>query len=117
MTIGIYMDVHVPRAITLGLRERGVDVLTSQEDGTNRWDDPDLLDRATELERVLFTRDRDFLAEGTRRQQDSLESSGVVFADQLDVSIGTCVNDLELIARCCEPDELMNQIVHLPLSH
>jgi hypothetical protein len=117
VTICFYMDVHVPRAITLALRERGVDVLTSQEDGTNRLEDADLLDRATALERVLFTRDRDFLAEGTQRQQDSREFAGVVFAEQLDVSIGTCVHDLELIAKCCEPDELLNRIVYLPLSH
>ena len=32
MPILLYMDVHVPRAITLGLRMRKVDVLTAQED-------------------------------------------------------------------------------------
>jgi hypothetical protein len=34
MPLSLYMDVHVPAAITAGLRRRGVDVLTSQEDGT-----------------------------------------------------------------------------------
>ena len=28
------MDVHIPAAITAGLRLRDIDVLTSQEDGT-----------------------------------------------------------------------------------
>jgi hypothetical protein len=46
------MDVHVPRPITRALRKRGVDVITAQEDRTARWSDPDLVDRATELDRV-----------------------------------------------------------------
>lgn len=32
MSVAIYMDEHVHRAITVGLRLRGVDVLTAQED-------------------------------------------------------------------------------------
>lgn len=32
--VALYMDVHVKQAITLGLRRRGVDALTAQEDGT-----------------------------------------------------------------------------------
>jgi len=55
MSIRLYMDVHVRRAVTNGLRLRGVDVLTAQEDGASQMDDGPLLDRATELDRVLFT--------------------------------------------------------------
>ena len=33
MTVALYMDVRVHRAITTGLRLRDVDVLTAQEDG------------------------------------------------------------------------------------
>ena len=69
MTVGLYMDVHVPSAITHRLFLRGVDVLTAQADGTTQLEDPDLLDRATELGRVLFTEDEDLLAEATRRQR------------------------------------------------
>jgi Domain of unknown function (DUF5615) len=67
MPIALYMDQHVPRAITLGLRLRGVDVITAHEDGTSEMEDPDLLDRAGVLERVLFTRDDDLLGEATSR--------------------------------------------------
>jgi predicted nuclease of predicted toxin-antitoxin system len=63
------MDVHVPAAITRALRRSGIDVLTAQEDGTAELDDPALLDRAGELGRIVFTRDRDFLVEAVRRQQ------------------------------------------------
>ncbi len=53
--IALYMNQHVPRAITLGLRLRGIDVLTAFEDNASTLDDPDLLDRATQLGRLLFT--------------------------------------------------------------
>ena len=33
MSVHLYMSVHVRRAVTAGLRLRGVDVLTAQEDG------------------------------------------------------------------------------------
>ena len=53
--ISLYMDHHVPKAITTGLRLRGVDVLTSFEDGTDQLDDELLLEHAHELKRALFT--------------------------------------------------------------
>ena len=55
MTQALYMDVHVPSAVTAGLRRRGVSVLTSQEDGTQEVDDLALLQRATDLGHTLFT--------------------------------------------------------------
>lgn len=30
---------------------------------------------------------------------------GVIYAPQLVVTIGQCIDDLELIAQCAEPDE------------
>jgi len=56
MAISLYFDHHVPRAIALGLRLRGVDILTAYEDGAGEMADPELLDRAGALGRGLFTR-------------------------------------------------------------
>jgi predicted nuclease of predicted toxin-antitoxin system len=61
------MDVHVRREVSVGLRIRGIDVLTSQDDKTTEWPDDKLLDRATSLGRILFTQDSDFLVEAARR--------------------------------------------------
>ncbi len=41
MPISFYMDEHIPKAITLGLRMRGIDVLTAQEDGKEGNPDPE----------------------------------------------------------------------------
>lgn len=78
MSVPLYMDVHVRRPVTTGLRIRGVDVVTAQEDGTGRWEDPDLLDRALELRRVLFTQDDDLLMEASRRQRSGEAFAGVI---------------------------------------
>ncbi|HEV2210717.1 MAG TPA: DUF5615 family PIN-like protein [Verrucomicrobiae bacterium] len=74
------MDVHVPRPITRGLRRRAVEVLTAQEDGTARWEDHDLLDRASNLNRVLFSQDEDLLAEAAARQREGRCFAGVIYA-------------------------------------
>ena len=109
------MDVHVPRATTVELRRLSVDVLTSQEDGTTRLADRDLLDRATALGRVLFSQDDDLLEEAARRQRAGVPFAGVIYGHQLRVSIGACVHDLEMVAKLCDPEDLSNRVEHLPL--
>jgi len=69
MALQFFFDQHVPRAIALGLRLRGVDVVTAAEDGAAELDDPALMDRASDLGRVLVSFDSDLLAEANRRQQ------------------------------------------------
>jgi len=65
----------------MGLRLRRVDVLTAQEDGTRQFSDPDLLDRATTLNRILFTRDEDLLREAARRQLRGEFFAGVIYSE------------------------------------
>ena len=115
MSVNLYMDVHVPMAITRGLRLRDIDVLTSQEDQTDRFDDSALLDRATELGRVLFSMDKDLRREAAIRQRSGKRFSGVVAADELRITIGQCVDDLELIAKIYDPQGIQNRLEYLPL--
>ena len=116
MAIALYMDHHVPRAMTTALRLRGVDILTTYEDGASDMDDPAVLDRARVLGRVLFTQEDDLLAEASRRQRAGIAFHGVIFAHQLRVSIGACVRDLDIIAKVAEPEDLLNRVEFLPLA-
>lgn len=116
MSVKLYMDVHVRRAVTDGLRLRGIDVLTAQEDGAAELEDPALLDRATGLSRVLFSQDDDLLREANKRQQTSESFAGVIYAHQLNITIGQCIDDLELIAKATELNEWLNNTVYLPLN-
>ena len=116
MSDTLYMDVHVRRAISVGLRLRGVDVLTAQEDGAAQLPDPRLLDRATDLGRVLFTQDRDLLREARLRQREDRHFAGVICAHQLRIPIGQCVNDLELICTVNQPEDFVRLVEYLPLK-
>lgn len=114
MPVALYMDVHIPRAITQGLRLRTVDVLTAQEDGAEVLSDSDLLNRASELHRVLVTFDADLLVEAARRQREMLRFSGVIYLHASAASIGKCVHDLELIAKIAQPEDIENRVIFLP---
>ena len=115
MPVGLYMDHHVPRPITSGLRLRGVDVLMAAEDGADRLSDPDLLDRVSALGRVLFSQDRDLLRESTRPQIEGMPFAGDIDGHQRRVTVGDCVRDLELIAKISDFAEMRNRVLYLPL--
>jgi hypothetical protein len=115
VSLKLYIDVHVRQAITTGLRLRGVDVLTAQEDGASRFPDDILLDRATALGRVLFSQDRDLLREAAQRQQRGVPFAGLIYAHQLNMTIGQCVRDLELLALISDPKDFEGRVEYLPL--
>jgi hypothetical protein len=115
MGIALYMDHHVPRSITIGLRMRGVDVITAHDDGASAMGDPELLDRACELGRVIFSQDDDLVTEAVKRQRQHAGFGGVIYAHQLRMSIGALIHELEIIAKAGEPEDLINKIQFLPL--
>jgi hypothetical protein len=110
MILSFYMDVNIPAAITEALRRSGVDVLTSQEDGTREASDEELLNRSTALGRVLFSQDDDLLRIADEWQAAFKNFAGLVYAHQRGLSLGHCVKDLDLIAKCCSLSELKSQI-------
>lgn len=109
------MDVHVPMAVTAALRRRGLDVVTSQEDGTARYEDEALLARAAELGRLLFSQDEDLPRIAAEWQRGGRPLPGLLFATQPGVSLGGLSEDLELVLSCCEIEELRDRVTYLPL--
>lgn len=114
MPLRLYMDHHIPRTITVGLRLRQIDVLTAFEDDAAMLDDSTLLDRASALRRVLFSQDDDLLREAVRRQREGIAFSGVIYVHQRSMSVGACIADLETVATVAEADELYGQVLFLP---
>ena len=115
MSIPLYANHHVRVEIIEGVRLRGIDVLTAREDQRHEADDAILLARSTELGRVLFSQDRDLLVLAAQFQRSGRFFAGVVYAHQLEVTIGQCVEDLELICGVYEPSEMQNRMIYLPL--
>jgi hypothetical protein len=110
------MDVHVRRAVTAALRLQSIDVLTAQEDGAARLDDNFLLQRATDLGRVLVSQDEDLLREGVRRLREGEDFRGIVYAHQLRVTIGQMIEDLALLAIATSSEEWSGRIEYLPFG-
>ncbi len=115
MGVALYMDVHVPHAITEQLRLRGVDVLAATEEGTNRLPDDQLLAAASALRRIVFTHDHRFRAMAQQWQAEGRFFAGLAFGPAEGASIGQYVRDLEIIAKASEPEEWQNRIMYLPL--
>ena len=76
--IKFYMDEHVAKSVTEGLRRRGVDVVTVQELGLHAADDRRHLERAVQEGRVVVTQDTDFL----RLHAAGVSHRGIVYAPQ-----------------------------------
>jgi len=115
VSYAFYMDVHIPRAVTDGLRLRDIDVLTTQEDGTTETEDANLMDRATELDRFFVTHDDDFLRLAAAHQGSGKRFRTIVYARHLSVSIGDLVKDLEIIAHTATEAESWNYVFYVPL--
>jgi predicted nuclease of predicted toxin-antitoxin system len=77
-----YIDHNVQAAIVDGLRARGIDCLTCEDDGTTRADDADILQRATGLGRIVLSEDRDFLRIASSWMSSGRHFNGVVFGGQ-----------------------------------
>lgn len=115
MTLALYADHHVNLAIVEGLRRRGIDVVTAFEDGFDRCSDADILSRAGDLGRVIFTQDVDFITLTDEWIVSGKQFSGVVFAHQLKITIGQSIRDLELVCRALAPADVANRLIRLPL--
>jgi hypothetical protein len=114
MAVALYMDVHVPWAISDQLRRRGVDIVTAVEDRAGNLSDGDLLGRAGELGRIVFTQDIRFKALAELWQSQGRPFAGLLFGHQLRGSIGQYVANLELVALASEPGEWKNVVAYLP---
>ena len=73
------------------------------------------MDRATELGRVLFSEDDDLLVEAARRQEQGEPFAGVIYMHQLDLTIGRCVANLELMAKAGSSEDFADRVWYLPL--
>lgn len=115
MKVAYYFDHNVVRSITEACRSRGLNVLTAMEDGMHQQSDLEIVARATELGRAVFTQDADFIGIASVFLREQKPFAGVVFGHQRAVSIGKAISDLETIVEVLTSEELINQLIRLPL--
>jgi hypothetical protein len=115
VTLRFYMDHHIPEAVTAGLRRLGVDCATALEDGRSREAGSNLMMRALELDRIVFSMDEDFLTIASEWLRASRNFAGVDYAHQLQITIGQAIRDLHLMSEVLETSDTRNVIERLPL--
>jgi len=62
---------------------------------------------------LLFSEDSDLVAEAVRRQREGIPFATVIYARQLDISIGRCINDLEALSKSALPEDSQGQVIFL----
>jgi len=55
----------------------------------------------------------DLVAEAVRRQQDGVMFATVIYARQLDISIGRCITDLEALSKAAVAEDAQGQVIFL----
>jgi len=106
--IRYYADEHVSRAVIVGLRQRGVDVLSVPEANKLGTSDKEHLAFALAEERVLFTHDADFL----RLASSGIDHAGIVYAHQ-HISVGEIIRGLMLIYQVLDSADMINTVEYL----
>lgn len=106
--IKFYLDEHVPKAVTEGLRRRGVDVITVQELGLQAAEDAWHLERASQDGRVVVTQDADFL----RLHASGLPHRGLVYAHQ-QTAVSHMLRSLMLLHDVLSPNDMVNHVEFL----
>lgn len=102
------MDEHVAKAVTEGLRRRGVDVVTVQELGLQAAEDQQHLQRAAQEGRVVVTQDADFL----RLHAAGAPHRGIVYAAQ-QTSVPQMLRGLMLVHDVLTSEDMASHVEFL----
>jgi predicted nuclease of predicted toxin-antitoxin system len=107
--IRFLFDEHFPATVVVGLRQRGLDVLTIKEAKRAGLSDFEQLQFAAANERVLVTFDTDFLriaAQGTQH-------AGIVWCPARKYGIGDLIRRLMLVHTVLLRDDMLNVVEYL----
>lgn len=111
MSATFFMDVHVPRAVTVALRFRSVDVLTPKKTSRPSWMTTRYCSGPPSSAVFWFRRIRIFCARTTLQPaflRDCLRAPAADF--------GRMVEDLELIAQATRLEEWAGRIEYLSVE-
>jgi predicted nuclease of predicted toxin-antitoxin system len=110
--IRLYLDEDVDVALASALRQRGIDVLTTQEAGKRQQTDDAQLEYAVQAGRVFFTHNRgDFARLHGQRVQEDRPHAGVIVSDQL--PLGILLRRLSRLCFSLTQEEMMGRLEFL----
>jgi hypothetical protein len=107
--IRFYMDQHIPAAVSRGLRQRGVDVLTAQDAERCGLPDDEQLKFATDDARVMVTFDPDFLG----LHAGGLEHAGIAWCQERKYTVRDLLHALLLVHSVLTSNDMRNHVEYL----
>ncbi len=106
MVIRFHLDEHIDPAVAEGLRRRGIDVTTTTEVGLENPSDEAQLAFANAEQRVLVTRDKDFLILNAQ----GVPHSGIAFWHSKRRAIGRFILALTNLWRTTAAEQMVGQV-------
>jgi len=113
----LLIDENFNQRILRGLRLRvpSLDVVIVQETALQGLQDPVLLREAAVLQRVLVTHDLKTIPRYAYARVATGEPMPGVIAVPDDLPIAQAIEQLHIVVKCCEDNELENHVLYLPL--
>jgi len=102
-------DEHIESSAITGLKLLGIDAISANEAGKRESNDEDILSFANKNDRVIITRDSDFL----KLHNKGAEHAGIVFIPKF-MAIGKIIGEIEKVSMLFE--SLDNTIIFIPLK-
>jgi predicted nuclease of predicted toxin-antitoxin system len=107
--IRFFFDQHIQSAVTTGLRQHGVDVLTAHDAARCGLPDFDQLAFATATGRVVVTFDTDYLA----LDATGIQHSGIAWCPAMKYSIGQLIQAILVLHGVLNSDDMRNHVEYL----
>ena len=107
--VAIQADEHIPYSIVKGLRARGVDIFSMEEEQLKSFPDEQLLEYCRSHGRVLLTNDRDFFI--LAQQKDH---GGIIYLTSQYHSIGEVIRAVLKLIDAHAEEEFIKAIFYVP---
>jgi|SRR3989338_2598166 len=104
-------DEHIELSIVTGLKLLGIDAISANEAGKRESDDEEILRFANENDRVVITRDSDFL----KLHNKGAEHAGIVFIPKF-LTIGKMIGEIEKVSMLFDSEHIRNTVIFIPLK-
>jgi hypothetical protein len=109
-------DVHGDIVRGVWRHAPDLDLVRAQDVGLQSSPDTMILEWAAGENRVLISRDRNTLVGAAWARVMAGEAMPGVLALRPHASIGEAIDDIILVARCYDEEDIRDQVVYIPLS-
>ena len=104
-------DEHIELSVVTGLTLLGIDVISINEAGKRGSDDEEILSYAKKNDRIVITRDSDFVKLHSR----GIKHAGIVFIPKF-LEIGKLIEEIEKVSIIFELEHIRDSIIFIPLK-